>query len=165
VPRFLQILFRTRANLGEGLAAFDHVRRRADMESWSSIGASFSSQTPSVTMSLPAGRDVAIDRHRSVALVPPVSRTPWHPAVVDRKPFTPADFAFAVSSDRSYFRPSFADSGELPDMSCSNSLSSVRGFDALRGLAASRFSISALHCAIISATDLRSALTSRFFRS
>ena len=45
------------------------------------------------------------------------------------------------------------------------SFNSVRGFDALRGLAASRFSISALHCAITSATDLRSALTSRFFRS
>jgi hypothetical protein len=41
----------------------------------------------------------------------------------------------------------------------------VRGFDVLRGFAASRFSSSALHCATTSPTDFFSALTSRFFRS
>jgi len=46
-----------------------------------------------------------------------------------------------------------------------NAFDSVRGFDALRGFAASRFSSSALHWAMTSATDFRSALTSRFFRS
>jgi hypothetical protein len=50
-------------------------------------------------------------------------------------------------------------------MPCSNSFSSVRGFDALRGFDVSRLSISALHRATISAADFRSAFASRFFKS
>ena len=82
------------------------------------------------------------------------------------KPFTPTDLAFAVSSDRSYFAAiALPISASCSDMACSNSFSSVRGFDALRGFEVSRFSISALHCATISAADFRSALASKFFKS